>query len=894
MRPLKFALAAAAAIVEAAIAIALVFTSNHDDNPWLVALLAVAALFSFVTAGLVALWRRPGHPIGYLLAATGYLWFLGALGESNDSVVWTIGYVGGGISIVVFGALILAFPDGILSRRDRWIVAVGGVAGVGANLAGALVDETPARSCPKCPSSAVALVNEPRLANAIATLSTVVVVGVLIAVVASLRERWKRASPARRRVLWPVFSSCGVALALLLTTVVVDRLSSRSYSITWVLFLISFAAVPLTFLAGVLRSRFDRGAAARLLLSIEHGTDVVDAIGTALGDRSIEIAYPLANGDAWIDGDGTNVPAPRATEARSVTLVEPGGEVVAAITHDPALDSEPELIDAVVAAAGFPLLNQRLQAELRGQYTFLETVADTAPSLLITVDLEGRIVNQNRATVRASGYDDEEQLRGRQFWDILIDPSERADVIARFEAAAPDHPPAEYENTFTNVRGETLVVLWRSAPLHGADGRITGIVAGGLDITETHLQAAAREQERVFRNAILNNAPSLLCLIDEHGVLEPSATNVAFEETLEYRPDETGGAVFWERYIVPEEAEEVERWIRTVVAGDRMTSIDTTWLTKSGRRLSVAWSCTRLPSIDGRRLLLVSGVDVTERRRREVELARERDATTTVLEATPSTIAVLGRDGAIRDRDVGNPRAAVNRAFREALGWRDEQLVGRSFLELVADDDAQAAAAIAEAASGSSSAAIETDLLRADGTRVPFSWRASPVVDVTGRTDGLVLVSGADISERRAREREAELRVAFINAMTAAIPSYLIVTHADATIRPGRRQRRLRGDLRVDRRGDRGRELRRPGRSLHGLGGPQADRDGGERHPPGRDRITLGFEGRRQPDRCLDGAAGHGHARGAARPRRRRRRDRPQDPGGRDPRLARATRAGLG
>ena len=467
-----------------------------------------------------------------------------------------------------------------------------------------------------------------------------------------------------------------------------------------------------------------------------------------------------------------------------MTLVEPGGEVVAAITHDPALDDEPELIDAVVSAAGFPLLNQRLQAELRGQYTFLETVADTAPSLLITVDLEGRIVNQNRATVRASGYDDEEQLRGRPFWDILIDPSERADVIARFEAAAPNHPPAEYENTFTNVRGETLVVLWRSAPLHGPDGRIAGIVAGGLDITETHRQTAAREQERVFRNAILNNAPSLLCLIDEHGVLEPSATNVAFEETLEYLPDETGGAVFWERYVVPEEADEVERRIRGVVAGDRMASTDTTWLTKSGRRLSVAWSCTRLPSIDGRRLLLVSGVDVTERSRREVELARERDATTTVLEATPSTIAVLGRDGAIRDRDVGNPRAAVNRAFREALGWRDEQLVGRSFLELVAEDGAQAAAAIAEAASGSSSAAIETDLLRADGTRVPFSWRASPVVDVTGRTDGLVLVSGADISERRAREREAELRVAFINAMTAAIPSYLIVTHADATIRP--------------------------------------------------------------------------------------------------------------
>ena len=44
-------------------------------------------------------------------------------------------------------------------------------------------------------------------------------------------------------------------------------------------------------------------------------------------------------------------------------------------------------------------------------------------------------------------------------------------MIARFRAAAPDFPPAEYENVFTNARGERLVIAWRSAPAARRDGQ---------------------------------------------------------------------------------------------------------------------------------------------------------------------------------------------------------------------------------------------------------------------------------------------------------------------------------------------------------------------------------------------------------------------------------------
>src|SRR5213078_4307627 len=113
--------------------------------------------------------------------------------------------------------------------------------------------------------------------------------------------------------------------------------------------------------------------------------------------------------------------------------------------------------------------NERLTAEARAQYAFLETITDTAPSLLVNVGTDGRILNQNRAAVVVAGVDDQEEVRGRYFWDVFIDPGERDEVIARFRGLAPEFPSAEYENAFTNARGEERVVYWRTAPVRDRD-----------------------------------------------------------------------------------------------------------------------------------------------------------------------------------------------------------------------------------------------------------------------------------------------------------------------------------------------------------------------------------------------------------------------------------------
>ena len=53
----------------------------------------------------------------------------------------------------------------------------------------------------------------------------------------------------------------------------------------------------------------------------------------------------------------------------------------------------------------------------------------------------------------------------------------------------------EYENEFTNLRGERLVVFWRSAPVHDESGEVTGVISGGVDITERRRRELELERE---------------------------------------------------------------------------------------------------------------------------------------------------------------------------------------------------------------------------------------------------------------------------------------------------------------------------------------------------------------------------------------------------------------
>jgi PAS domain S-box-containing protein len=135
---------------------------------------------------------------------------------------------------------------------------------------------------------------------------------------------------------------------------------------------------------------------------------------------------------------------------------------------------------------------------------------------------------------------------------------------------------------------------------------------------------AELERERDLLNSIANNAPSLLCLIDGDGRVRPFATNKAFERTLGYEPHETGGAFFWDRYVPDGERATARDCILSAVRSGASSDCEGRWMQRDGTSIEVAWSCTSLPKIASGPVFLITGTDITERKRHEEEVRRSR------------------------------------------------------------------------------------------------------------------------------------------------------------------------------------------------------------------------------------------------------------------------------
>lgn len=110
-------------------------------------------------------------------------------------------------------------------------------------------------------------------------------------------------------------------------------------------------------------------ALARALLAtrIAPGDPVRQTLAESLGDRTLSIAYWLADRSTYVDERGYHVSLPEAGSDRAWTAVDFGGARVAAIIHDANLDASPELIAAAAAGASLAIDNDRLKADLRAR-----------------------------------------------------------------------------------------------------------------------------------------------------------------------------------------------------------------------------------------------------------------------------------------------------------------------------------------------------------------------------------------------------------------------------------------------------------------------------------------------------------------------------------------------
>jgi signal transduction histidine kinase len=348
---------------------------------------------SFFVGGAIMIDRRPGNLLGPLMALLGVQWFAG--NWENIPNGWTLPPLNmlnaAGTGLIAH--LVMAYPTGHLTTRlERVVRALAYAVPMAATALSLLTMDT--SRCPSCPANPPLYPNVPHadlshrffLVN---DRSAWVLVPLFLTV---LVLRWRRASPAARHDLAPLWLVTGILVVDYSLSPFTSESDSGFGYLVHELNAVLQTLIPWIFVYGLFSTRLAQSAIGRLVVELESPVapgDLRLLLARTLSDPGMELAYPIGD-DRWVDAEGRTVPPDPHDARRRTTLVERDGHPLAALVHDVALDQD--LVRATAAAAGMALDNERLHAELRAQ---LEEVRASRERIVLAGDAERRRVERD-------------------------------------------------------------------------------------------------------------------------------------------------------------------------------------------------------------------------------------------------------------------------------------------------------------------------------------------------------------------------------------------------------------------------------------------------------------------------------------------------------------------
>ncbi|MDA0172543.1 sensor histidine kinase [Solirubrobacter taibaiensis] len=315
-----------------------------------------------IAAGLYALRVPENARFGFALLAAGFAWSSTALGESSESLAYSIGRVAGWLVFPSLIYLMLAFPQGRIGGGTgralfRALIAVLVLMYLGS----ALVVEhyppyTPWATCrDACPPNAfLLLTQEPAvIAAVVQPLRETLAIVLFSAAVVSMVVRWRAATSLTRRTLTPVVWASLLSVGLLAAFFLARRFApeGRAAETLGLLWGLAVAVLAAALWVGLMRRRLLVGEVlAGLTARLSNGVDACrlqEVLRVSLDDPTLEVLIP--DGPVrWLDSSGhshTRLPGGRG---RTSTLIpDVNGTVAVALIHGNALRTDQELLTAV-------------------------------------------------------------------------------------------------------------------------------------------------------------------------------------------------------------------------------------------------------------------------------------------------------------------------------------------------------------------------------------------------------------------------------------------------------------------------------------------------------------------------------------------------------------------
>jgi PAS domain S-box-containing protein len=315
--------------------------------------------------------------------------------------------------------------------------------------------------------------------------------------------------------------------------------------------------------------------------------------------------------------------------------------------------------------------NYKIRKQLERERNFVNSLLDTANSLIICLDKNENILVFNKECERLTGYKFEE-VKGKNWPQIFLPPEYRRKSDLPFSEWVKLHPEDRYEYPVLTKSGEVKIIFWSNNIFTPPDSNEMVALAVGHDITEQIKAAKALEESERHYRAVWDNLPVGICLTDRAGVYH--YVNPAYCQIYGYREEDLIGRTP-DGLISPPGDSEERRKLRED-RFDRRTSTplsEQEFLRSDGTPVWIQVASDFLIENDQPKYLISINIDITKRKTAESALKESESRYDLLFQYVDIPIFTVNKEGIFE---------MINRAAAGYLGGVPDDFIGKTMWDL--------------------------------------------------------------------------------------------------------------------------------------------------------------------------------------------------------------------
>ncbi len=318
-------------------------------------------------------------------------------------------------------------------------------------------------------------------------------------------------------------------------------------------------------------------------------------------------------------------------------------------------------------------ITERRQAELtlKQEKERAQRYLDLAGTIFIAINAEGIVTLVNQKGCRVLGYN-EKEIIGKNWFENFIPDWLRKDLlpISRQLLNGEITPFEYYENPVLTKSGEERMIAWHNTILKDAGGKITGHLSSGEDITDRKRAERELSKAQTIQIALAEHLPAGMMMVDV-STRKIESVNVYAASLFGADMDDIVGHKC-HKFICPAS----EGMCPICDLGQTIDNKEREIVLKDGGRVPVLKSVVSIV-IDEKEKLLEYFIDISDRKKAEIELRESEEKYRKLVTTAPYGIQLTDREGKII---FSNP------AHHKIQGYDNGELLGKYIWELMADD----------------------------------------------------------------------------------------------------------------------------------------------------------------------------------------------------------------